>query len=141
MARSLRVFGGEVSLLACLWPIILPVSIFGRIQGASCSVPLSVKMRSRVRVSGRLAGSIVSWCLLPPFGLSQILPVGGRLSVPLPYWSSCCEITHASSYYRAWPRQAVLVNGSLTHLYLFILFSENLKGPQERGNRVAQFGK
>ena len=30
--------------------------------------------------------------------------------------TSCCEITHASGYYRAWPGWAVLVNGSLTTL-------------------------
>ena len=35
---------------------------------------LSAKMDSSVRVSGRLAGHILGWCLLPPFGLSHILP-------------------------------------------------------------------
>ena len=35
---------------------------------------LSVKVASRVRASGRWAGHIMGWCLLPPFGPSQILP-------------------------------------------------------------------
>lgn len=35
---------------------------------------LSVKVASRVRASGRWAGHIMGWCLLLPFGPSQILP-------------------------------------------------------------------
>ena len=42
---------------------------------------LSAKIESSVRLSGRLAGHILSWHLLPPFGLSQILPVSFFLAV------------------------------------------------------------
>ena len=42
----------------------------------------SAKMNSSVMVSGRLAGHIVGWHLLPPIGPSHILQAGGSLSVP-----------------------------------------------------------
>ena len=38
-------------------------------------------MISSVRVSGRLAGHIMGWCLSPPFGPSHVLLTGGSLSV------------------------------------------------------------
>ena len=83
MACSLMVYGGGVSLLGCLWPIILLVPIFGPAQGPSWwRVHLSVKMEYSAGVSGSLAGHIMGWCVLLPFGPSQILPAGGSLSVP-----------------------------------------------------------
>ena len=55
-----------------------------------------------------------SWevgCLLPPTGPSWILvSLGGSAVFPLEPF----VVTHASSYYLAWPKQAVLVNSSLT---------------------------
>ena len=47
----------------------------------------------------------MDWCLLSPFDLSQIHPVGGNLSVPrsLP-GPPAVKITCASAYYLAWPR-------------------------------------
>ena len=76
MAYSLRLYGNEVSFPGCLWPIILLVSIFGLTQGPFWwHLHLSAKMDSSVRVSGRLAGHIMGWHLLLPFGPSQILPV------------------------------------------------------------------
>ena len=61
MAHSLRFYGGDVSFLGCLWPIILLVPIFGLTQGPSwwCT-HLSAKMDSSVRVSGRLGQDILS---------------------------------------------------------------------------------
>ena len=41
------------------------------------------KMDSRVRASGRLAGHMISWHLLPPFGPSLILPVSSLLEPPV----------------------------------------------------------
>ena len=54
------------------------------------------------------------WCLLPPLGPSQILPVSFWWQHPVPYRDLLLGTTHASGYYHAWPRQAVSVNGSLT---------------------------
>ena len=62
-------------------------------------------------------------CLLPSTGPShcpsQILPVSFLSSPRVLMGASCCETTHASSYYCAWPRWAVLVNGSLIVLSSF----------------------
>ena len=72
---SLRSYGDAVSFPSCLWPMILPVPIFGLIQGPSWwCLDLSVKIFSSVRVSGRLAGHIMG-CLFLSFGPSWILPV------------------------------------------------------------------
>lgn len=38
-------------------------------------------------------------------------------STMFPVGASCCETTRASSYYRAWPRWAASVSGSLTILF------------------------
>ena len=42
-------------------------------------------MDSHVKDSGRLVGHTVGWCLLPPFGPSQILPVSFQQQHHLPY--------------------------------------------------------
>ena len=74
MACSLRFYGDGVSFLGCLWPIILFVTIFGLTQGPSWwREHLSAKTESSVRVSGRLAGHIMGWHLLPLLGPSQII--------------------------------------------------------------------
>ena len=97
----------------CLWPIILT-------QGPSWRrTHLSAKMDSRVRLSGRLAGHIISfllllappeffwvsftrhtmgWRVLPPLGPSRILPVSFGGSTLILTGTSCCETTHASGY-------------------------------------------
>ena len=99
MALSLRFSGNGVSFPGCLWPIILLVPIFGLTQGPSwwCA-HLSAKMDSSVSVSGRLAGHIMGWHLLPPFGPSRILPVSFGDSAMFLIGTSYCEKTHASSY-------------------------------------------
>ena len=52
------------------WPI------FGLTQGPSWwHMHLSDKMDSSKKDSERLSGHIMGWCLLPPFGLAQILLV------------------------------------------------------------------
>ena len=47
---------------------------------------LSAKMDSSLSVSGRLAGHIMGWNLLPPFGPSRILPVNFLWQHHIPYW-------------------------------------------------------
>ena len=61
--------------------------IFGLIQGPSwqCS-RVSAKINSSVRLSGRLARHFMGWCLLPPFGPSQILLVRFWQQHKVPYW-------------------------------------------------------
>ena len=74
MARSLRFHGNGVGFLGHLWPVILLVALMWSDLGPSWwCVHLSAKMKSSVWVSGRLAGHIMGWCLLPPFGPSRIL--------------------------------------------------------------------
>ena len=97
----------------------------------------SAKMDSSVRVSGRLAGYIISslHLLAPPklfwAGFTRDT-MGGHVLPPSapPEFSQlvfsgstsfftrtfCCETTQASIYHPAWPSWAVLVNGSLTRL-------------------------
>ena len=59
------------SFLGCLWPVISLMPTFGLTQGPSWWVHahLSAKMDSSVNVSGRLAGRIMGWRLLPPLVL------------------------------------------------------------------------
>ena len=73
-------YGNGASFLGCLWTIILPVPIFAPVQG-----PSSVKMVSSVSVSKRLAGYMVGWRLLPPFGPSQIILVSFWWQHHVPY--------------------------------------------------------
>lgn len=73
---------------------------------------LSAKMDSRFRVSGRLERHPFSSLLLsapPEFSLLIFCS-----SITFLIDTCYCEVTHASSYHCAWPRQVVLVNGSLT---------------------------
>ena len=67
-------------------------------------------MDSSEKDSGRFEGHM-DWCLLSPFDLSRILPVGGSLLVPcsLP---GPPVVTHTSGYYLAWPGKAVSVSVS-----------------------------
>lgn len=47
------------------------------------------------------------WWLLPPFGPSQIPPVGFSGSTIFPYQGPpCCETAHTSGYHHVWPRAA-----------------------------------
>ena len=74
VAYSLRCYGNGVRFQvisgqsSCLCPY------FAQFRPLLVACYLSAKMDSSVRVSGRLAGHILGWCLLPPFGLSHILP-------------------------------------------------------------------
>ena len=77
-------------------------------------VHLSAKMDSSGRVSGRLAGHIISSLLLSAPPEFSRLVFGG--STVFFIRTSCCETTQESTYHPAWPRRAVLVNGSLTIL-------------------------
>lgn len=54
-------------------------------------------------------------CLLPPLGLSQILPAGLPGHTLFLIGTSFCETTRACGYC-AWPRRVVLVNGFLTEV-------------------------
>ena len=82
---------------------------------------LPATMDSSAKVSGRLAGHIITCrCLLPllvppefswlVFGGSTVFLTGG---------TSCSETTHANGSYRAWPGRAVSVNGALTLVPLY----------------------
>ena len=66
------------------WPI------FGPTLSPSCwCVHFSAKIVSSAKDSGRLAGHIMGWCLLPPFGPSQILLVSVRSSTGfLLFWDN-----------------------------------------------------
>ena len=57
----------------------------------------------------------VSSLLLAPPKLSWLVFGGSTMFL---IGTSCCETTHASGYYRAWPRRVVSVNGSLIVLLL-----------------------
>ena len=111
----------------------LPWPVFGLTQGPFwwCA-HLSAKMDSSVRVSGRLAGRIISLLLLappgffwvsftrhttgcrvlPPFRPSQILSVFGGSTV-FPVRTSYHETAHASGYRHAWPTWVGSVHSSL----------------------------
>lgn len=120
MARSLRLYGGAVSFLGCgcLWPIILLLPSFGPTQGPSWCILQSRWFPARGFL-GRLARHLMDWCLLrflalPGFSLGLVVGPslvlcsfeasrGGRLK------QRC---------YGAPPRQAVLVDGSLTTSYV-----------------------
>ena len=54
----------------------------------------------------------MDWSLLSPFDLSGILLDGGSLLVHTSYQDLLFKITHASSYYWAWPAWVVSVSGS-----------------------------
>ena len=98
MAYSLRFYGSGLvsrfSLANCpAWPLL------GLAQGPSWwHMHLSAKMDSSVKNSGRL---VVSFFLLAPLKISQLVFRG---STTFLIGASCCEKTHASSYYCIWPR-------------------------------------
>lgn len=76
VARSLRIYQAQlVSRLSVASHLVLPK--FDLTQGPSWGrMPLSVRVGSSTRVSGRLAGHIMGYCLLALSGPSQILPIG-----------------------------------------------------------------
>lgn len=70
------------------------------IQGPSWwCMDCSTKVISSASVSGRWAGHIWGWHLLPPFGPSQILFGQQLVNTVFLIGTSCCETTHACSYY------------------------------------------
>ena len=102
-----------VSRLSLASNLAWPIS--GLTQGPSrWHLHLSATMDSSVRVSGRLAGHIISSLLLSAPPEFSRLVFGG--STVFFIRTSCCETTQESTYHPAWPRRAVLVNGSLTIL-------------------------
>ena len=85
VAHSHGFYEDEVSFLGFLWPLILTVPTCGPIQGPSCwRMHLSVKMFPSTSVLGRLAGHLMGWRLLPPFGPSQIFRVSFPVAAPCP---------------------------------------------------------
>ena len=87
------------------WPVL------GLTQGPSWwPAHLPAKMHSSAKDPGEVG------CLLPPVGLSLILLVSLQGSTVFCIRDSCHESAHVSSYYCAWTRWAVLVNGPLTIL-------------------------
>ena len=76
VAYSLRCYGNGVRFQVISGQSSRLCPYFAQFRPLLVACYLSAKMDSSVRVSGRLAGHILGWCLLPPFGLSQILPVG-----------------------------------------------------------------
>ena len=74
MAHSLRFYSNDVSFPGCLWPVILldsSVKISGRLAGHIISSFFLLAPLKFFQVS--VARQIVDWCLLPPFGSSHIL--------------------------------------------------------------------
>ena len=92
-----------VSLADCL---VQPA--LGLAQGPSCRCEhLSAKMDSRAKDPGML----VVFSLL--LALSDPPDQSSRQHL-VPNQDPCCETSHASGYYCAWPRWAVSVNGPMT---------------------------
>ena len=79
---------------------------------------LSAKMNFGSKDSGKLAGHIVGWCLLPPFGPSWVFPFHFQWWHHVPYWGLLLWDS-SSGYHHAWPRQTDSVRGSLTIPTLF----------------------
>ena len=73
-------------------------------------------MNPRAKDAGESIGQTVGRCLLPPLGLSQILPAGFPGHTLFLIGTSFCETTRACGYHCAWPRRVVLVNGFLTEV-------------------------
>ena len=112
-ARSFRVYGNRMSFHGFLWPVILLMTVFGPTQSPSPGA-CTHRQDGFWSVSRRLTRHIMDRCFLLLSGSSWILLAGSVdspmfLIKPLLLWH-----THASSYYHAWPSQAVLVTGSLT---------------------------
>ena len=108
MARSLQFYGKRVSFRvvsgqsSCLAHI------------CSDSEPFLVAGSSLSQDGLQRQGFWEVGHLLPPSGPSPVLPVRFQGSTVFLIRASCCGTTHASSYYHAWPRWVVSVNGSLT---------------------------
>ena len=107
---------GLVSKLPLASHLVWP--IFGLTWGPSWwQTHLSAKMGSSAKDSGRLVRQYVGWCLLPPFGLSQILLVSFWQQHHIPYHSTTGPPVvrqEASRYHRAWLTWVVSVSGSVT---------------------------
>ena len=100
---AFRVVSGQSS---CLCPYLVWVSWW--------RAHLSAKMDSRMRVSGRLA-YILGWRLLPPWAPPEFSRLVFSGSTMFLIRACCGETARANGYYhRAWPRQAVSVDGSQT---------------------------
>lgn len=65
--QNLGFYCNGVRFPDCLWPIILLVPTLVQFKTFWWHVHLSVKIVSRVRISGRLAGHSMGWHLLPSF--------------------------------------------------------------------------
>ena len=92
---------------SCSWPYLVPLRVLPLVHA-------SHRQDGFWSVSRRLTRHIMDRCSLLLSGPSWILLAGSVdspmfLIKPLLLWH-----THASSDYHAWPRQAVLVSGSLT---------------------------
>ena len=85
------------SFPGCLWPVVL--------LGGAWSGPESFsKAHASLSQDGfQRRGSWEVGCLLPPVGLSHILRATLQGSSVFLISASCCETTHASGYFCAWP--------------------------------------
>lgn len=113
-ACSFRFYGNRMSFLGCPWPVILLMPIFGPHSESFLVVHASHRRERFLKVSRRLARQIMDQRFLLLFGPPEFSQL---VLLTAPYFLSslsCCDTTHASSYYHAWPRQAVLVSSSLT---------------------------
>ena len=66
--QSLGFYCNGVSFPDCLWPVIFLVPTLVQFKTSWWHEHLSVKIVSSARISGRLAGHIMGWHLLPSFG-------------------------------------------------------------------------
>ena len=76
---------------------------------------LSAKMDSSKKDSERLAGHIMGWCLLPPFGLSQILLVSFQYQYRVLYQDdlgkqSSSSLAKAGSFGQQFPNNPIIFN-------------------------------
>ena len=113
-ACSFRFYGNRISFLGCPWPVILHMPKFDPHSESFLVVRASHRQDGFLKVFRRLARQIMDQCFLLPFGPPEFSRLVLLTALCFLSSLSCCDTTHASSYYHAWPRQAVLVSISLT---------------------------
>ena len=97
------------------WHAVLSFVLMGLVSGLSLVSPLAspvVGLDSSVKNSGRLAGHVKGWCLLPSWPVLNSPSCWWQHRVPYLDLLSCDSL--ASGHHWAWPGQGVSVSSSLT---------------------------
>ena len=106
---------GSPGGLLSTWHTVLRFMVMGLVSGLSLVSPLAwpiVGLDSSVKDSGRLAGHMKGWCLLPSRPLPNSPSCWWQHRVPYLGLLSCDSL--ASGHHWAWPGQGVSVNSALT---------------------------